>query len=200
MNSLNGFVTSIMKGVTMEKKRLWIDGLLCLVIVLTGCSTTPEKTESKAVLSAEVEEAVAEFKAQDPTIQTFFDNSYGYAVLPKVTKGAFWFGVAGGRGQVFRQGQMIGFCKMGQATIGFSFGGEFFREIIFFRQPQDLARFTAGEFAFSAQVTGTAITAGAAAKVDYKDGMAVFVLADRGLMVDASLGGQKFAYAANEMP
>jgi lipid-binding SYLF domain-containing protein len=168
--------------------------------ILAGCSTTPEKAESKATLSAEVNEAIAEFKAQDSSIQSFFDNSYGYAVLPKVTKGAFWFGVAGGRGQVFRQGQMIGYCKMGQATLGFSFGGEFFREIIFFRQPQDMDRFTSGEFTFSAQVTGTAITAGAAAKADYKDGLAVFVLADRGLMIDASLGGQKFAYAANQMP
>jgi lipid-binding SYLF domain-containing protein len=183
----------------MEKKRIWISGVVCILVILTGCSTTPEKTGAKAVLSAEVDEAVAEFKAQDPTIQSFFDNSYGYAVLPRVTKGAFWFGVAGGRGQVFRQGQMIGYCKMGQATLGFSFGGEFFREIIFFRQQQDLDRFTVGEFAFSAQVTGTAITAGAAAKVDYKDGMAVFVLADRGLMVDASLGGQKFSYSASTL-
>ena len=115
-----------------------------------------------------------------------------------MTKGAFWFGVAGGRGEVFQQGQRIGYCTMGQATLGFSFGGEFFREVIFFRQPQDLARFTAGEFAFSAQVTGTAVTVGAAAKVDYKDGMAVFIMADRGLMVDASLGGQKFTYASAE--
>jgi len=175
--------------------------MLCVTILLAtqfmmqGCSTAPKSSESKAVLSAEVDEAIAEFKKTDPTIQSFFDNSYGYAVLPKVTKGAFWLGVAGGRGEVFRQGQRVGHCNMGQATIGFSFGGEFFREVIFFRQAQDLARFTAGEFAFSAQVTGTAITAGAAAKVDYKDGMAVFVMADRGLMVDASLGGQKFDYA-----
>lgn len=178
---------------------LWFSGITCLLIVLTGCSTVPEKAESKATLAAEVNEAIAAFKTQDPTIQSFFDNSYGYAVLPRVTKGAFWFGVAGGRGLVFKQQQMTGYCKMGQATLGFSFGGEYFREVVFFRQPQDLARFTSGEFTFSAQVTGTAITAGAAAKVDYKDGLAVFVLADRGLMVDASLGGQKFAYSSNTM-
>jgi lipid-binding SYLF domain-containing protein len=182
----------------MKTGMIWISGF-CVLFLLAGCSTTPEKTESKAVLSAEVNEAIAAFKAQDPTMQTFFDNSYGYAVLPRVTKGAFWFGVAGGRGLVFRQGQMFGYCKMGQATLGFSFGGEFFREVIFFRQAQDLERFTAGEFTFSAQVTGTAVAVGAAAKADYKDGMAVFVMADRGLMVDASLGGQRFKYAANSI-
>jgi hypothetical protein len=39
---------------------------------------------------------------------------------------------------------------------------------------------------------------GASAKADYKDGMAVFIMADRGLMVDASVGGQKFQFA--ELP
>jgi lipid-binding SYLF domain-containing protein len=178
---------------------MWIAGLLVAQLAVSGCSTVPEKTEAKAVLSAEVKEAIATFKTQDPSIQTFFDNSYGYAVLPKVTKGAFWIGVAGGRGEVFKQGAKIGYCKMGQATLGFSFGGEFFREIIFFRTADDMAKFTAGEFAFSAQVTGTAVTVGAAAKADYKDGLAVFVMADRGLMVDASLGGQKFAYTSNTL-
>ena len=182
----------LQKG-TMMKKCLMI---ICTgaMLIVSGCTTVPEGDESKTVLTAEVKEAIAAFKAQDPTIQSFFDNSYAYAVLPKVAKGAFWVGAGGGRGQVFEQDKMVGYCKMSQATFGFSFGGEFFRELIFLRQKQDLDRFTTGEFSFSAQVTGTAVSVGAAAKVDYKDGMAVFVMADRGLMVDASLGGQKFNY------
>lgn len=89
---------------------------------------------------------------------------------------------------------MIGYCDMSQATLGFSFGGEYFREIVFFRDKPDLDQFKAEEYTFSAQVTGVAVTAGAAAKADYKAGMAVFVTTDAGLMVDASLGGQKFKY------
>lgn len=176
------------------KKTVLVLGM-CAMVILGGCSTAPEKKESRDVLSAEVSEAIAYFKEQDPSIQTFFDNSYGYTVLPRVTKGAFWVGGAGGRGEVFRQGRKIGYTTLSQVTIGFSFGGEFFREVIFFREKQDLDRFRSGEFAFSAQATATAVAVGAAAKADYKDGMAVFVMADRGLMVDASLGGQKFKFA-----
>ncbi len=55
-------------------------------------------------------------------------------------------------------------------------------------------KFKTDEYAFSAQVTGVAIVWGAAAKTDYKDGMAVFIMTDAGVMVDASLGGQKFNY------
>jgi lipid-binding SYLF domain-containing protein len=84
---------------------------------------------------------------------------------------------------------------MSQASLGFSFGGEYFREIIFFRDKEDLQRFCGEEYTFSAQATGVAATAGAAAKADYRDGMAVFITTDKGLMVDASLGGQKFDYS-----
>ena len=168
--------------------------IVLAVFVVAGCSTVPEKPEARAVLSAEVKEAVTEFKFKDPSMESFFNNSYAYAVLPKVVKGALWVGGAYGKGLVFEQGQQVGYCSMSQATLGFSFGGEYFREIIFFRDAADFNKFKTGQFTFSAQVTGVAVTAGAAAKADYKAGMAVFVMTDKGLMLDVSLGGQKFNY------
>jgi lipid-binding SYLF domain-containing protein len=170
---------------------------LCLAAVGIGCSTVPKTEEARSVLSAQVAEAVAAFKARDPSIEGFFDKSYGYAVLPKVFKGAFWVGGAHGKGLVYEQGKRVGYCSMSQATLGFSFGGEFFREIIFFRDKVDLDIFRAGEYTFSAQATAVALTSGAAAKADYKSGKAVFVMTDAGLMVDASVGGQKFKYVAD---
>src|SRR4030042_141669 len=165
---------------------------LCLAIVFAGCSTVPRRPEGKMVLSAEVEETLAIFKAKDPDIQRFIDHSYGYAVLPKVFKGAVLVGGAHGKGEVYEQGNMVGYCSMSQATLGFSLGGEYFREIIFFEEKNDLDVFTTEEYTFSAQITGVAATAGAAAKADYHAGMIVFIATDKGLMVDASLGGQKF--------
>jgi len=168
--------------------------ILLMLPMISGCSTAPKTIEARTVLASEVDETIAIFKTKDPDIQRFFNSSYGYAVLPKVVKGAIIVGGAYGKGEVYEKGQQVGFCSMSQATLGFSFGGEYFREIIFFRDKIDLDRFKAEEFTFSAQVTGVAATAGAAAKVDYRSGMAVFITTDKGLMVDASLGGQKFNY------
>jgi lipid-binding SYLF domain-containing protein len=176
----------------MEK--LIIIFLAAAVLITAGCATVPERAGSKAVLSAEVQDAIAVFKTRDPSIDRFFTQSYGYTVFPKVFKGGFFVGGAFGRGEVFEQGKMAGYSSMSQATLGFSFGGEYFREIVFFRQKPDLDKFKAEEYTFAAQVTGVAISEGVAAKADYKDGMAVFIMADKGLMVDASLGGQKFKY------
>lgn len=164
------------------------------ILTVSGCRTVPETSESKAVKSAEVSEAIAAFKAKDPGIVVYFKESAGYAVLPKVFKAALWVGGAGGTGEVYQADNHVGYCRLSQATLGFSFGGEFFREIIFFQSPRDLDKFRTGEFTFSAQATAVAIEAGAAAKADYKDGMAVFIMTDKGLMVDASIGGQKFKY------
>ncbi|UCD52229.1 MAG: hypothetical protein JSW27_06235 [Phycisphaerales bacterium] len=168
--------------------------LLCTVGVGVGCATRPESVASRNYLSAQVEETVALFKIRDPGIQAFFDRSYGYAVLPRITKGAVVVGGAHGKGEVFAGGAKVGYCSMTQASIGFSFGGEYFREIIFFREKVDLDRFRMGDFTFSGQATAVALTAGAAAKSDYEYGMAVFIMPDAGLMVDASIAGQKFSY------
>jgi len=175
-------------------KKTLIVSLLLLIFVAAGCATAPETKEGKNVLSAQVDEAIAIFKTRDPSIDRFFTQSYGYAVFPKVGKGAFIVGGAHGKGQVYEQGSLAGYSTLSQASLGFSFGGEYFREIIFFREKQDLDKFKMEEYTFAAQATGVALEEGVAAKADYKDGMAVFITSDKGLMVDASLGGQKFKY------
>jgi lipid-binding SYLF domain-containing protein len=182
------------------KKALFIITPCIILLLMGGCSTVPKTDEQKDVLTAEVNSAVSLFQAKDPSINRFFESSYAYAVLPKVFKGGFWVGGAGGRGEVFEERKMTGYCRMSQATLGFTFGGEYFREIVFFRDKEDFDKFTAGEYTFAAQVTGVALSAGAAAKTDYKAGMAVFIMSDVGLMVDASLGGQKFNYSSKYLP
>ncbi len=177
------------------KKFVFIVTSCLIMFSMVGCSTVPKTDEKKAILSTEVTSAVSLFKITDPGIDRFFRDSYAYAVLPKVFKGGIWLGGAGGRGEVFEKNKMVGYCRMSQATLGFTFGGEYFREIIFFRDKEDFDKFKTGEYTFSAQVTGVALSTGAASKADYKAGMAVFVMTDKGLMVDASLGGQKFNYS-----
>ncbi len=181
------------------KNSIIISLLLLLVIVIgAGCSTAPEKQEGKDVLAAQSQEAISLFKAKDPTIEKFFQKSYGYAVVPKIFKGGFIIGGAYGHGQVYEKDVMVGYCNMTQGTLGLSFGGEFYREIIFFKDKYDLDTFKSDEYTFAAQVTAIAAYAGVAAKADYKDGMAVFIMADVGLMVDAAAGGQKFNYIAKK--
>ena len=86
------------------------------------------------------------------------------------------------------------YCTASKATLSFSLRGEYFREVVFFRDKEDLANFKFDEYTFSAQVTGVALSTGVSTKHDYHSGMAVFIMTDTGFMVDASLGGQKFSF------
>ncbi len=172
-------------------------GFICFCAVMLmscGCEVEPKKPEDKEILKSDVDETIAIFKAKDPSIQKFFDKSYGYAVVPKIFKVALLAGGAYGKGEVYEQGVMIGYCDVKQLSAGASLGSEFYRELIFFENESDLDKFKEDEYTFSAQATAIAIVWGAASKAKYNDGVVVFIETDSGVMVDASLGGQKFNF------
>ena len=93
----------------------------------------------------------------------FFDDSYGYAVFPKIGKGGIGIGGAHGKGRVYVGGEHSGDTKMTQVTVGFQLGGQVFSQIIFFQDKRAYSEFTGGNFEFGAQATAVALTAGASA-------------------------------------
>jgi hypothetical protein len=145
---------------------------------------------------ADVVATVAAFKEQDANIGKFFDGAIGYAVFPTVGKGAVGVGGAHGTGELIVGGKATGKATLNQVTVGLQLGGQAYSEIIFFDNKATLEGFKNGDFAFAAQATAVALTAGASANAAYRNGVAVFTLAKGGLMYEASIGGQKFSYKA----
>ena len=152
---------------------------------------------------------------QSPQVRHYFKNSYGYAVFPTVGKGGLGIGGAYGKGQVYRGGKVTGTTKLMKVSIGLQAGGQAFSQIIFFQDKRAYDEFTSGEFAFDAQASAVAITAGvqaqagstgatagasagpktgAHAETKYHKGMAIFVHTKGGLMYEAAIAGQKFSF------
>ncbi|MEC9373929.1 MAG: lipid-binding SYLF domain-containing protein [Planctomycetota bacterium] len=165
-----------------------------LTLLLTACGAKTYTGSEKQVMLNRVEETIDAFKRQDPSLASWFTDAYGYAVFPTIGKGAIGVGGAHGDGVVFSQNEPIGATAMSQATIGLQLGGQAYSELIFFRTKADLDDFTDGNFEFSAQASAVAASAGAGANADYEKGVAVFTMGEKGLMFEASLGGQKFSY------
>lgn len=163
-------------------------------LIGAGCSTAPKTSAARAELAADVEDAIALFKKEDPGMAELFANSYGYAIFPSVGKGAVGVGGAYGRGEVFEQGRKIGYADLSQGTIGLQLGGQSYSEVIFFENKRSLDKFKSGEFAFSAQASAVAATSGASADANFRDGVLVFTVEKGGLMYEASIGGQKFSF------
>ena len=160
------------------------------------------------------EDTIAVFK-KSPAVMPFFETAYGYAVFPTVGKGAIVVGAAYGKGKVYRGETATGTATLVKMTIGYQFGGQAFSEIIFFEDQRAYTEFTSGIFEFDANASAVVITAGAQAQAgsmgttagasagpatgtqagtSYHKGMAVFVHAKGGLMVEASIGGQKVTF------
>jgi lipid-binding SYLF domain-containing protein len=145
----------------------------------------------------DVQGTIDAYLAADPGLSKFFDNAAGYVVFPGIGKAGLGIGGAHGNGEVIAKGRgAIGKASMTQVTVGVQIGGQEYSEIIFFAEPVDLERFTAGSLELAAQVSAVAITAGAAEGSDYKDGVVVFTRTKSGMMAEASVGGQDFKYEA----
>jgi lipid-binding SYLF domain-containing protein len=159
-----------------------------------ACSGWQPGSSQPDTMTGQVNAAIERFNARDPSLDRFFKDAYGYAVFPSIGKGGFWIGGAHGDGEVYQHGKPIGVTSITQVTVGPQIGGQAYSEIIFFRDQLALDNFKAGNLTFSAQVSAVAATAGAAKNAAYSNGVAVFTVAEGGLMAEATIGGQKFTF------
>ncbi|SHN38572.1 YSC84-related protein [Chitinophaga sp. CF418] len=170
--------------------------LIGLAIILLAGSLLPlmVRGQEKERIIGDSKKAKAAFIETDKLMDALFDHSYGYVIFPNVGKGAAGVGGAAGRGAVYEKGKLIGLAKMIQVTAGFQFGGQAYREVIFFEDKAALDHFKDNKLEFSGQASAIAAKEGAAANVKYRDGVLVFSQEKGGLMLEAALGGQKFTY------
>lgn len=202
-NFVRYFISSRFRPPPKEKVTIkLLQIVLVLSIVITaGCdksaptSGAPDQWQARPMLETQMQEQVQYFRLRDPTIRRFFDDSYGLMVFPNIFKPSSADSGAFGRGQVYEMGNLVGTVSVSQETADFSTPSEYFREIVFFKNKADFDNFKAHGLIFDPQVIGIALSEGVAAKSDYTNGMAVFIMADTGPMADASLAGQKFIYA-----
>jgi lipid-binding SYLF domain-containing protein len=68
-------------------------------------------------------------------------------------------------------------------------------EIIFFKDKAALDAFKQGNFELNAQVSAVAVTKGASKDASYDHAVAVFTMPRKGLMAEATVGGQNFEFA-----
>jgi lipid-binding SYLF domain-containing protein len=170
-------------------KRILILGFACLAVF-----TLQAQNRKDQKVIADAADAKAAFIRTDGLMAGLFSNAYGYVIFPNVGKGGLGIGGAAGNGAVYQSGNLIGMAKMTQVTIGFQWGGQAYREVIFFENKEALDRFRESRFELSAQASAVAATAGASANAKYRDGVMIFTQTKGGLMYEASVGGQKFEF------
>ncbi|MDP7028981.1 MAG: lipid-binding SYLF domain-containing protein [Phycisphaerales bacterium] len=170
--------------------------LLAATVLAMACSSSSPApaTEGQRLDSANASSSALDGFRRDPKAGKFFDTAYGWAVFPKITKGAVGLGVASGSGEVYVGGSLIGYAKVTSVTIGAQIGGQTFSEIIFFENRFALDKFKNNQFTGSASAGAVAGESGGLNMADYSHGVAIFTRNNSGLIVAADVGGQKFEY------
>ena len=172
--------------------------IFSLSIAILGCSSDgpSPSTEGQRVDSASAASSTLAGFRDDSRASKFFGTAYGYAVFPKVTKGAAGIGVASGRGEVYQGNALVGYAKLTSVTIGPQLGGQTFSQIIFFQNEFAFNKFTNDQFTGQASAGAVAGQSGGLNLTDYNEGVAIFTINNSGLIAAADIGGQKFEYEA----
>jgi lipid-binding SYLF domain-containing protein len=167
-----------------------------MAFVALGFARLGYATTTDAQLVNEARQTAALYSRTDPSIDSFFRRSVGYVVFPSIGKAGLGIGGAHGTGILFENGAPVGKVSMSQVSIGAQAGGQDFSQIVFFEVPKTLEELKLGKVQLSGQLSAVALKSGAASSAQFKNGIAVFTATKAGLMLEASVGGQKFGYSA----
>lgn len=189
MNNENQIV-HFLKTIEMKKSPI----MITLLMILMSFTMQAQVGGWNPELETEAKEALSTILEKTPKLESFKNEAYGYAVFPRITKGAIAIGGAAGNGIVYKDQIAVGKTHLKQATVGMQFGGQQYVEVIFFENEETFEKFINGKIKFDAQLSAVALKAGVALDAAYQDGVAVFTATKGGLMYEASVGGQHFRY------
>src|SRR6266536_6059139 len=159
--------------------------------LMIGCSTGSATKEERDTLVKQSQRSRQEWNKVDPQLEAFAKKGQGFVFFPEITKGGLLVGGANGHGVVYEKGQQIGYAELTQVSVGFQAGGQTYSERIVFANQPAMDRFKRNEIDFGANASAVYADKGAAMGAQFVDGVAVCVRPIRGVMAEASLGGQQ---------
>ena len=169
-------------------------GLVCAVLLVGQFAVAAWEADSGDEEQVKAARAIADFRERIPRTEFFFEQAYGYAILPSVTRVGFGFGAAYGKGIVIEGDEPFGKTRYWQFSSGIQAGAKNFSMIVFFKDEQALDYFKTGEMQFAGQAGLTFATVGVAGTPAYNDGVAIVTMTRFGLMGEFSASGIRFSY------
>jgi len=151
------------------------------------------KRESKRMKIDEMaEDALNTLLAANPKAENLYELSYGWAVFDNL-KLAFGFSGGGGNGvaKIRVSGEKT-YMKMGTAGIGIGLGVNTYQVVFLFQDSRTFRNFVDRGWQADATASAVAGQAGAEAKTDFSNGMAIYQITDKGLMAHADIAGTKY--------
>lgn len=142
------------------------------------------------------QEGIERIKERLPGTAGYFDQAYGYAIIPSITRVAIGFGGAYGRGLVVEAGRVVGQTSYFQFSSGIQLGAKYFSMIVFFKDKEAMDEYKKSQWQFTGQAGIDLATVGVSGTPAFSQGVAVFAVTRLGLMGEFSYSGARFKYKA----
>lgn len=146
----------------------------------------------RAEINAMADEALNELLNKSGKAKQLYGKSYGWAVFDnmKITVG---FSGGGGNGVAVAKGSGTRtYMQMGTVGVSIGIGAKKYQVVFLFENAQTFTQFVEKGWQADATASAVAGTAGAEGQAGFSNGMASYVLTDKGLMAAADLSGTKY--------
>ena len=175
---------------------------LCVAIMMLAApvaiadeekSSQELKVESqRAKINEVAKETLDHLFSEHPKAKGLYDDAVGWAVFDN-TKVAFGISGGGGTGvAVSKKSGKHAYMKMGTGGIGFGLGVNKFQVVFLFQDEATLQKFVENGWQADAGATASAGKNAAEAKTNFVNGLAIYQLTEKGLMLNADLAGTKY--------
>jgi lipid-binding SYLF domain-containing protein len=146
----------------------------------------------RAKLDEMADAALKELFAANDKAEGLFDQSYGWAVFDNM-KIAFGLSGGGGNGVAVNKGaESRTYMKMGTVGVGFGLGGKKYQIVFLFQDEKTFTSFVEKGWQADATAQAVAGTSGVEVQSGFTNGLAIYVLSDKGLMASADVSGTKY--------
>jgi len=153
---------------------------------------TMKKDAKRAEIDAMADQALNELLSSSEKAKQLYGKSYGWAVFDnmKITIG---FSGGGGSGVAVAKGSgKRTYMQMGTVGVSIGIGAKKYQVVFLFENEGTFSRFVDKGWQADATASAVAGTAGAEGQSGFSNGMATYVLTDKGLMAAADLSGTKY--------
>ena len=179
----------------MSRKQTSTSALAALLVLISSPVATADwEADTGDRLQERAAAAIDRIRTKVERSHPYFEDAYAIAVWPGITRIAFGFGGAYGKGVVIEQDEAVGTVSYWQGSSGIQAGAKNFAMILFFKDKETLESLKLGKLQFTGQAGVDVATVGAAGTPTYNEGVAIIPLTNLGLMAEFSAAGTKYNY------
>ena len=176
----------------MNVLKLIASGLAAWALLWTASPAMADwQADPDNKLQVRAAKAIDKVRSKIDRSAPYFEEAYAMAVWPGITRIAFGFGGAYGKGIVIEGGDAVGTVSYWQGSSGIQAGAKNLTMIIFFKDKESLEALKQGKVQFTGQAGIDIATVGVAGTPAYSEGVAIITATNLGLMAEFSAAGVK---------